>query len=317
MDYNAHAKPTIILLCSKCTFKCRKQSDYDRHVLTAKHKMMTQDDTIRVKNATIHDCVCGKSYAHRQGLCKHKKNCSLVTSSITIQENPTNKHSMMDIITQNKDIMDMLVLQNKEIVLQNKEMVLQNKEQAVLIKEQSETIRDMIPKIGNNNNNTTNNNQFNLQVFLNEDCKDALNFSEFIETIKVSFSDLENQAENGYVKGISKLFIESLQSLGINNRPIHCTDKKRKTLYIKENNEWDKEGSQDILKKGIQQISGRTFEEFVKSKEDNAEEYKDADSEFSEKCLLIQRNLVPNFPRETTINKVIENITQNTGILEK
>jgi hypothetical protein len=105
----------------------------------------------------------------------------------------------------------------------------------------------------NNNNNTTNNNQFNLQVFLNEDCKDALNFSDFVETIQISFADLENQAENGYIKGISKLFIENLQSLGINKRPIHCTDTKRKTLYIKENGAWDKEGSQDTLKNGIKE----------------------------------------------------------------
>jgi len=126
---------------------------------------------------------------------------------------------------------------------------------------------------------------------------------------------LENQAECGYVKGISKLFIESLQGLGTNKRPIHCTDKKRKTLYIKENDAWDKEGSQDILAKGINEITRRTMQTLMKEKETNSEEYKDADSEFSEKCISIQRNLVPNAPRETTISKVIENITQNSGIM--
>ena len=95
-----------------------------------------------------------------------------------------------------------------------------------------------------------------------------------------------NQVESGYVKGISKLFIDSLQGLGANNRPIHCTDKKRKTLYIKENNEWDKEGSQDTLKKGIQ--------------------------EFYVKCLDIQRNLIPTAPRKTSMGKIASNITANT-----
>jgi len=152
---------------------------------------------------------------------------------------------------------------------------------------------------------------------LNEDCKDALNFSDFIKQIQVSLTDLENQTENGYIKGITQIFIENLQGLGMNKRSIHCTDKKRRTLYIKENNEWDKEGSQDILKKGIQEVTRRTFEQLIKKQEIHTEEYNDTDSEFSTKCISIQRNLTPNRPRESTISKVIENITKNTDILEK
>ena len=214
----------------------------------------------------------------------------------------------MDIITQNKEIMDLLVLQNKEMVLQNKELQRQNKEQA-------DTIRELIPKIGNNNT-TNNNNQFNLQVFLNEDCKDALNFSDFIKQIQVSFEDIENQAECGYVKGISKLFIENLKGLGTHKRPIHCTDKKRKTLYIKENNEWDKEGSQDILLKGIQEVTRSTMKTLINEKVIQAEEFADMESDFSKKCLVIQRNLIPTPPRETAFSKVMENITKNSGIIE-
>ena len=152
-------------------------------------------------------------------------------------------------------------------------------------------------------------------MFLNEDCKDAINFSDFIKQIQVSFDDLENQAENGYIKGISKLFLESLEGLGQNKRPIHCSDKKRKTLYIKENNEWDKEGSHEVLRKGINEVTRRTFEALIKSKEDNAEEYEDNESDFSNKCVSIQKNLTPNYPRDTTICKVIEIITQNSGIV--
>ena len=181
--------------------------------------------------------------------------------------------------------------------------------------ELTNAIKEIIPKIGNNNTTNNTNNQFNLQVFLNEDCKDALNFSEFLAQIQVSFEDLENQAENGYIKGISKLFIESLRELGQNKRPIHCSDKKRKTIYIKEDNEWDKEGSLDILKKGINEVTKRTVQTLMKEKENNAEEYKDMDSEFSMKCLEIQRNLFPITDREATIGKVIEKITQSSGIL--
>ena len=104
--------------------------------------------------------------------------------------------------------------------------------------------------------------------------------------------------------------------MGTNKRPIHCTDKKRKTLYIKENDEWDKEGSQDTLRKGIQEITRSTMRTLIKEKENQAEEFADMESDFSKKCLVIQRNLIPTAPRETAFSKVMENITKNSGIIE-
>ena len=298
----SHKIPSVFL-CETCNYKCSNKKDHTKHLFTAKHKRLTTTNETVLKVPAPHLCDCGKKYVHASSLYKHKRNCDLKNSSITIQENPEEIPSIMEILSQNKELMSLLIAQNQEH--REETSKLQN------------TILELAPKIGNNTNTTNNNNQFNIQVFLNEDCKDALNFSEFVETIKVSFADLENQAENGYVNGISKLFIESLQSLGVHKRPIHCTDKKRKTLYIKENDAWDKEGSQDILRNGIQEVSRRTYVELGKSKQDNPIEYKDGDSEFSLKCVTIQQNLIPAHPREVTINKVVEKITQNTGILEK
>jgi len=266
--------------------------------MTAKHKMITNDNRKQEKNKIVYSCQCGKKYKHASGMSRHKLQCVenvvLNTSVNTVETNNMNDF-VIDLISQNKELMNILIVQNKEM---------------------HNTIKEIIPKIGNNNTTTNNNNQFNLQVFLNEDCKDAINFSEFIEQIQVSFEDLENQIESGYVKGISKLFIESLQGLGTNKRPIHCTDKKRRTLYIKENDAWDKEGSQDMLIKGINEVTRRTMQTLMKEKENKSEEYADMDSDFSMKCLDIQRNLFPSAPRETTINKVVENITKNSGIIE-
>ena len=298
---NAENAKTFI--CKKCNFNCRKQSDYDRHLMTTKHKMLYNAIERKATNATPRVCVCGKEYKHAPSYYRHKKNCSFDYNSR--KENAEDKPSVMEIITQNKEIMNLLVLQNEELKRQNKE--------------QSETIRELIPKIGNNNNTTitnTTNNQFNLQTFLNEDCKDALNFSEFIAKIQVSFEDIENQVESGYVKGITKLFLENLQGLGTHKRPIHCTDKKRKTLYIKENDEWDKEGSQDTLLKGIQEITRRTMKILIDEKVIQAEEFADMESEFSKKCLVIQRNLIPTAPRETSFGKIASNISENTIIEE-
>jgi hypothetical protein len=299
-----------------CNYKCRDKSNFNKHLNTIKHKITTTTTTTTTATTTKYECKCGKKYNHCASLSRHKLNCKKIETSEL--ENQLSKEYIMKLIAQNTDLMTLLSSQQQQHKEETKCLVETIQEQSATMKN---TIHEMLPKIGNNNtttnNNPTNNTQFNLQVFLNEECKDALNFSDFVETIKVSFGDLENQAENGYVKGISKLFIESLERLGVNMRPIHCTDKKRKTLYIKENNAWDKEGSQDMIKNGIKEVSRRTFAELIKSKEDNAVEYRDGDSEFSQKCITIQRNLVPTHPRETAIGKVIENITQNTGILEK
>jgi hypothetical protein len=300
-------------ICEKCNFKCFNKKDYSRHLLTAKHKILMNANGITPKNPKSYNCVCGKKYKHLSSLHKHKKKCSLILNSIVIGENPEEKPTMMDIITQNKEIMDLLVAQNKEQAAIIKEQADTIKRQH---KEQADTIRELIPKIGNNNTINNTNNQFNLQVFLNEDCKDALNFSEFIAKIQVSFEDIENQAECGYVKGISKLFIENLKELGANKRPIHCTDKKRKTLYIKENDEWDKEGSQDTLIKGIQDITRRTMKTLIDEKVIQAEEFADMESEFSKKCLVIQRNLIPTAPRETSFDKIASKIADNAIVTD-
>jgi len=304
---NFTQKTPTLYLCEDCSFKCSNKKDYNRHLLTAKHKNRTFRTEKYPKKPLVYDCKCGKTYKSRSSLWYHKKKCIQINN--TAQENLEEKPSFMDIITQNKEIMDALVLQNELLMKKNDELT-------NTIIEQSNTIQEIIPKIGNNNNNNTINNHFNIQNFLNNDCKDAINFSEFIENMKVSFEDLEHQAEVGYINGVSKLFIENLRDLGTHKRPIHCTDKKRKTLYIKENNEWDKEGSQDTLKKGIREVSRKGFECLMKEKQENQEEYKDIDSDFTQKCLSIHRNILPGVPQETTISKVIEKISQNSGINE-
>jgi hypothetical protein len=292
-------------VCKKCDYVCFYKSEYNRHLTTMKHLMETAETKNQEKIKKVYICCCGKKYSTRSGLWKHEKICNTIECNVKNKnvENGKNNSTILNLISQNNELMNLLILQKEE----TKELIEQNKEM-------QRTIQEMVPKIGNNNN--TIHNQFNIQTFLNEDCKDAINFSEFIDNIQVSFADLEHQSEIGFVNGISKLFIENLQELGTYKRPIHCTDKKRKTLYIKENNNWDKEGSQNTLKKGIQEVSRKGFECLSQEKKENQEEYEDIESDFSQKCLIIQRNLIPNAPRETTINKVIENISKNSGVIE-
>ena len=292
-------------ICDKCSFKCSKKSNYNNHLLTLKHKRMILDDQKMPKNASEYSCDCGKTYKHRQGLYKHKKHCSVINNKLVCVEKE-GQSTILNLISQNKELMNLLAIQNQEHKEETRELMKQNKEM-------QKTIQEIVPKIGNTNN--TINNHFNIQNFLNEDCKEAINFSEFIENIKISFEDLEHQAEVGYVNGVSKLFIENLRDLGTHKRPIHCTDKKRKTLYIKENDEWDKEGSQNTLKKGIREVSRKGLKCLMKEKEENQEEYKDNESDFSQKCISIHRNILPRVPQESSINKVIDNISKTSRIL--
>jgi hypothetical protein len=259
--------------------------------------MITKEDK---KDKKTYHCKCGKKYKYRQGLYTHQLNCNENTNEFNENTNH-NEKLILQLIAQNQELMNLLTNKNEE----TKALV--------------DTIKEIIPKIGNNNNTTNNNttnNKFNLNVFLNEDCKDAINFSDFIKNLKVSPEDLENQTQLGYVNGITKLFLDNIKELGVNKRPIHCTDKKRNTLYIKENDEWNKEGSQECIVKGIQDITRKTHATLIKLKEENSEEYADNSSVFSNKCVFIQQNLTPVYPRETTFCKIVGNISDNTTIEE-
>jgi len=296
-------------ICEKCNYVCCYKSDYSRHVTTRKHLRMTTNDIKPNENEGTHTCECGKTYKYRQGLYSHKQKCTHIT---IVQPNNTNVIDHVenpDKIKDNESMILALLTQNKELMNLLQEQSTTMQKQSTTMRKQSDTIQEMVPKMGNNNTTNNNTNKFNLQLFLNEDCKDAINFSEFIEGIQVSVEDLENQAQLGYIGGISKLFLENMKELGVNKRPIHCTDKKRNTLYIKENDEWDKEDSQDQLLHGIKIVTGRAHQTLCDLKEENPEEYSDMDSDFSNKCINIQRNLLPGFPRESTFGKVIDSIS--------
>ena len=315
--------------CKICKFNCIYMCDLIRHNKTQKHIINQQKThTKRDKQDKILECEeCNKIFQTRSGLWRHRKKCEahhnqkrdgVAGVAVCVAEVAVCKNTMINQNNiENSDIVENADIVENQDNADYKSMFLdamsQNKEIMELLKEQSKTIQEMVPKIGNNNNNTTNN-KFNLQVFLNEDCKDAINFSEFIENIEVTEEDLENQAQLGYVSGISKLFLENLKELGTNKRPIHCTDKKRNTLYIKEDNEWDKEGSQDQMKQGIFKVQCKTFQRLCAIKDENQEEYSDMDSDFSVKCLNIQRHLTPGYQREITIGKIIDKVSTNSTI---
>ena len=226
-----NAKNAGYFHCDKCNFSCSKKSDFDRHESTRKHQIRTNTNKYEQKNAKktlIHNksysCQCGKFFKHASSLWNHKKKCRIIPAddiNTIPPENPFMNQSQPDFVT----TMMQLIKQNQEF----KEIIIE------LSKKDT--------TINNNNNNTTNNNhqKFNLNFFLNNTCKDAMNMSDFIDNMDINFEDIENIGKNGYVTGMTDMIMSRIKSLDVTKRPMHCTDLKRETMYIKDNNEWEKD----------------------------------------------------------------------------
>jgi hypothetical protein len=248
--------------CLICDYNCSKKSHYNQHLLTSKHKKNTiqiQCDT-KIDNLgiinNIFKCKCGKQYKFSQGLSKHKKVCN----NKSTEELPIiNTKFVLELIKKNQELQDLLIEQNKQLLQHNKEVSEQNKQNSILINKIVE--KDVVT---NNTQNITNNNtinqKFNLNIFLNETCKDAMNLKEFIDNIKITFEQLLNIGDAGFVSGVSDIFVKQLRDLDITKRPIHCTDVKRETIYLKEENKWDKDDKDNTkLKTAIERVEYRNL----------------------------------------------------------
>ena len=209
------------------------------------------------------NCICGNRYNHHSSLAKHKRTCIVVSTSVSspLEENKVINVSIEDVVcSDNKDTITKSMFM--ELINDNKEMIKIIKEQQEQIKKQQEQIITIIPKIGNTTNNTTNNNNnttnnFNLNVFLNEQCKDALNISDFIDSLKITLEDLLFSKTNGISRGITDIMIKGLKELDIYKRPIHCTDIKRDIMYIKDEDKWCKDENHVIMKDTIVKIADK------------------------------------------------------------
>jgi hypothetical protein len=222
MTDNLISKSSAKFACEKCDYTTSRKSQFDRHVLTLKHKntdkILTNTDTEGSESSVVYfECNCGKKYKHRQSLFSHKKKCNIneenvIEQSLNVNNNPKNDKLVEYLIKENLEFKNLIleVMKNGSI---------------------------------NNSHNTSNshNKTFNLNMFLNETCKNAMNINEFADSLQLQISDLENVGEVGYIEGISSIIIKKLNTLDITERPIHCTDKKRETMYIKHENKWEKE----------------------------------------------------------------------------
>jgi hypothetical protein len=284
--------------CKICNFKCSKKSNWDQHCLTAKHKRkLLETDPTHIKIAIELTCECGKKYSSKSGLWKHKKVCKNAGAAEKNAEN---------IITAEMETVE------KAEEPDYKEMFFESMK---VIKKQSEQLDRIIPVLGNNNitnNNNTTNNTFNLQFFLNETCKDALNITDFLNSLQVQLKDLEYTADNGHVKGITNIFHTALANIEENKRPMHCTDLKREVLYIKDNDEWRKDENKEALSAVVTKVVDKNIENQMEWMDNHPDVLVPGSKDSNKYIKMMSESLGEG--TDTEQNKIMKNIMKDVTI---
>ena len=274
--------------CDNCDFKCSKQSNWNSHLLTLKHQntynKLTNTDELKQKTATNYECICGNKYKHRQSLFNHKKKC-VVTEGTSVSK----PEIVQDI---DKELLIKMLLKNQDVM---------------------EKMLEIMPQIGNttntNSHNTTNN-QFNIQMFLNEHCKNAMNLTDFVQSLPITSETYDSTIENGLTKTIANLMVNGLNELDILERPIHCTDASRKILYVKESDVWEKDNELLHVIESIKYLSVK-HRGMIKTWKEANEGWQTKDKLQSKMSTLIihSMKLIERDERET--GKIIRSISKN------
>ena len=278
-------------ICISCDFTCSRQTEYDRHILTQKHinannANIKNTDNINKKNYKCNNC--DLILKHLSSLSRHKKKCLLNKTTHISFDDDYDESINENIVVQdasNNDIVQLLIKENSDfkhiiIDLVKSNTDLQKQMIDVCQKIQPASSASSTSTINNNTNNTTTTNShnktFNLNFFLNEQCKDAMNINDFVKSIKIEMSDLERLGKEGYVEGISRIILEKLKELDIYKRPLHCSDAKRETMYIKDNDVWNKDESPNNEKmiEFIKAVEQRNYTSLLAYADEYPEVYK-------------------------------------------
>ena len=314
--HNDTSKNEQMFICKYCDYITSKQYNYNRHILTPKHikiqslsrqtskneSQITLCNDVINKKTSINNtpdknkqykCSCGNIYKYSQGLSKHKKLCNYQKTTIINNDN-------------NGEINIQNTIDKDELILQ---LLKQNSELLEIMKNGTNTY---------NNNINSHNKTFNLQVFLNETCKDAMNINDFVDSIKLQLSDFERMGEVGYAQGISDIITSNLQALDITQRPVHCTDKKRETMYVKDQDQWTKEDdNKSKIKKMIKRIENKNIQiipQFQKKYPNYANPKSHESDKYHKTIIEVMGGPGGSEGKE---GKIIRNISKVTTIREK
>jgi len=273
--------------CNKCDYSTSRKSQYDRHLMTPKHKMITNGNNLVPESSEMYKCLCGQAYKFRSGLSRHKKKCGNVMENIYAKEKDDFKIDKAFVMT--------ILKQNNELQTQVMELL----------------------KNGTHNTNS-HNKTFNLQFFLNETCKNAMNITDFVNSLQPQLGDLEKMGDIGYVNGMSNIIVKNLKDMDITERPVHCTDMKREVLYVKDEDKWDKEtDGKPKIRNAIKTVAHKNMKLLTEYKE-KYPNYKNSSSKDSDKYnkLIIEAMGGKGDNHDDKENKIIRNLTKEV-ILEK
>lgn len=316
--------------CKTCNYKCDTKFLIKQHLSTRKHRNLHKEapdipcnqvpqSTLKAKKhkkkcdsthkTKPYTCLhCNKSYKERTGLWRHNKTCMASISKSKSQQ----KHNDTLIKSQSNENTSELAAMVKTMMEPIIKNIQEDKKVTLGLMEQMQTqnkiITDIIPKIGNNNNN-----RFNINVFLNEQCRDAINMSDFLNSLQIKLADLMYTKHNGLIEGISSVFVNALNKLETCQRPIHCTDVKRETLYIKDNNAWERENSKEKLHSAISKVAHeqrKTITEWEKANK-NWKNSEAGSQEYVNLVTMVTKDVAPEE------NKIIKNIIKETAITKE
>ena len=323
--------------CEPCSFRCNNKKDFNRHLNTTKHKKgILGVNGIKSEKNKIYKCnICNKKYKHKSGLYRHKKICKnnegmlakLAKKLAKVSHanfhcecgksykhaSSLSKHKSKCVYLQDEGAKkyytdEIIPTNNVEILLKNileENKAIHKKNDSIL--EENKILRQEIKnlKLGNTMINS-NNNSFNINMFLNEKCKNAMNIEDFVEKIKLTLEDLQFTKENGYTKGISNIFIKNLNDMDITERPIHCSDQKRLQFYVKNENEWSKDKNNEKIDNSIQQVSVKQLKSIQDWVEANPD-YLESTAKTEEYFTLVRSITQPND------DKNLKNIKRKVG----
>ena len=291
-----------LFICEKCDYKCSKKCEFNKHIATNKHNAI-QCYTNATEKSMI--CRCGKQYKHSSSYYRHKKicdtteQCSQSDEPIPLFDNPS---LVVELLKQNQEFKDLILEERREF--------------QKIITDQNAKMIDLAGNMGNNNNNININNKFNLNVFLNEKCKNAMTLTDFVNSMKLTIEDFIQTGELGFIEGISNIIVERINSMDLHDRPLHCTDLKRETVYIKDSDKWEKDEDKDKLRKAVKGVAYKN-ERMRPIWYEETPEVDILGSENCEKFFKYSKSALGGYGKEQTKSfedKVIRNILKETVI---
>uniref|UniRef100_A0A6C0IWB3 C2H2-type domain-containing protein n=1 Tax=viral metagenome TaxID=1070528 RepID=A0A6C0IWB3_9ZZZZ len=318
METESSPKVAKKYMCKKCDYTTSKRYNFSKHLTTAKHRkgyfgnvLETNGNTkVALDNSKI--CgFCDTYFTSRSGLWKHKIKCSQKYQTQTILnaiQNDSETHKYL--MEQNKQLIDKIIEQNEKLMEQNNQLI-----QITNASNNNNINTANVTNTINNNNN--NNNKFNINMFLNETCKDAISMNEFINSLPIGIKELEDTARLGYSQGISKIFIDGLNNIDISKRPVHCGDLKRAILYIKDDDQWVKDNeNKDKIINAIRRITTKNIQQIAEWQKANPE-YRDPDSKVSDRYMKLVYEVMSGVSKEEqekNYQKIIRNILKEVVI---